>query len=276
MSSWRFTDIDIESRVTIPRLPGVVPRILALLDAGAPVRQVAPLIERDPALMIGVLQTCSSALYKCGSVGSIAQAVLLLGFRQVRSLVVVAAAERLYSELSSEERAVWQHHREVAALAVALAERFAPRTRDDLAIAAQLHDLGQIVLGRSDDLYWPILAGIDRRARLAVEVERYTFSHADLGALLAERWQLPAAVQSILFYHHDLDGARRHEPALLPSLACLSLADHFVHERHDAERRDPAERDALVAPAMEVLGLERERLDELEGIAAETGAAAAA
>jgi putative nucleotidyltransferase with HDIG domain len=264
----RFTEIDIEAQITIPRLPGSVPQILAMIDAGASARELAPVVERDPALTVSLFQTCNSALYGCRKISSIGQALLLLGQRQLRTLVVVAAAERLYADLIPVEQNVWQHQRDVATTAGALADRFAPRARGDVAIGALLHDLGQIVIGRNDAVYWSILEAVDRTQRIAVESARYTFSHADLGALLASRWQLPDAIQAIIFYHHDLAQARVREPELVPAIACVALADHLVHERTDDEHRDPVEREALVAPALEALGLGRELLPELGGMIA--------
>jgi HD-like signal output (HDOD) protein len=264
----RFTELDIEAQVTLPRLPGSVPQILAMIDAGASSREIAPVIERDPALTVSLFQTCNSALYGCRQISSIGQALLFLGQRQLRTLVLVAAAERLYADLNPVELKVWQHHRDVAATAAVLAERFAPRARGDVAIGALLHDLGQIVIGRNDPLYWSLVDGVDRMRRTSVESTRYTFSHADLGALLASHWQLPDAIQAIIFYHHDLAQARAREPELLPAVACVALADHLVHERTDGEHREPADREALLAPALEALGLACDLLPELGGMVA--------
>ena len=61
--------------------------------------------------------------------------------------------------------------------------------------------------------------------RVLAERERFGIDHAQCGALLAERWGLPAEVASIIAWHH---GGPTGVGAPNADIACVQLADNVA------------------------------------------------
>ena len=110
--------------------------------------------------------------------------------------------------------------------------------RDELAVAALVHDVGKLVL---DQLYGDNQAGDPRdespddRARR--ERREFGIDHALVGAVLVRRWGLPKIVAAAVERHHAPD-ATGHA-------AAIRLADMIVH--HAAG--DPVAVEAMRMPA---------------------------
>jgi putative nucleotidyltransferase with HDIG domain len=80
----------------------------------------------------------------------------------------------------------------------------APDLRDDLVVAALLHDIGKRVLARVDSTYATVInvASSSPEQRLLQERRIYGLDHASLGALLVNRWRLPKALERAVASHH--------------------------------------------------------------------------
>jgi putative nucleotidyltransferase with HDIG domain len=110
--------------------------------------------------------------------------------------------------------------------------------RDELAVAALLHDVGKLVLAELygdmpiDDLR---RESPDERARR--ERRELGIDHALVGAVLVRRWGLPPIVASAVERHHSADSTGH--------AAAIRLADLIVH--HAAG--DPVPAEALRASA---------------------------
>jgi putative nucleotidyltransferase with HDIG domain len=174
----------------LPPLPRTHERLTTLLasdDAG--LSDVANVIISDIAVSTSVLRLANSAFFGLGRpVGSVAQAVMLLGVETIKCLVLATA---LFEKPSPRQRSrllateVHQHSLLVATLASALAD---PASRSDAFVAGMLHDVGRLIV----------------EAQLPVE-EPFTDDpdHAKVGAYLLALWGLPAAVIDAVAFHHD-------------------------------------------------------------------------
>ena len=73
-------------------------------------------------------------------------------------------------------------------------------------ISGLLHDIGQIIFSQAlPEEYKQVLNTAKESARPLHEIEREAFSvdHADLGAMLGERWQLPQPIVNAIKHHHS-------------------------------------------------------------------------
>ena len=97
--------------------------------------------------------------------------------------------------------------------------------RDELAVAALLHDVGRLVISRLHPGYKVYFDAISRtpEQRLRDEREQLGIDHALVGGVLARRWNLPQRIAVAIERHHsdDADGLagagrdRRHGRPLL-------------------------------------------------------------
>ncbi len=124
--------------------------------------------------------------------------------------------------------------------------------RDELATAALLHDIGQLVLMRLYPGYEKILG--DRRAtpeqRVREERRELGIDHTLVGGVLARRWGLPSVIASAIERHHS-DGAKG-------LAAAVRLADLIAH--HSAGDMVSGE---AMADSAEAVGISQARLHKL-------------
>jgi len=92
-------------------------------------------------------------------------------------------------------------------------------------LAAWLHDVGELVLLASAPAKMQAAAREARdtgRPRHEVERERLGVTHAEVGALLLDRWDLPHAVTEAVAHHH---APSRVEPEGLDAVAAVHVAN---------------------------------------------------
>lgn len=214
----------------ISSLPALAEARERLVDlAGGPATsngQIADAVEADAALAIAVLQAANNGGGPRGRTGGVPEAIDSLSSARV---VAIAARMETYDLLgpsgSGAER--YERFRRHAAATRSAADRVAEvariADRDELAVAALIHDVGRLVLG---DLYGQEFGiGPDGQEgpeeRLRRERRELGVDHALVGAVLVRRWGLPAPIAAAVERHHapDAEGLT----------AAVQLADLIVH-----------------------------------------------
>jgi putative nucleotidyltransferase with HDIG domain len=200
-------------------------RLLALTDReGSSTGDVAEAIETDAGLAIAVMRAANNGQRPVGGVGGVPAAVEILG---VEGVGTVALDLDTYDPLNSPAlSAAHERFRRHAVATRIAADRIAELARldarDDLAVAALLHDVGHLVL---DQLYGeshaPSRAEIPPEERLRRERREHGVDHALVGAVLVRRWGVPQGIAQAIERHHASD-AKGHA-------AAIRLADLVVH-----------------------------------------------
>lgn len=194
-------------------------RILQDPDASTAVLTRA--IECDPALTANVLRLANSAYFGFArSVASVADAVWRLGTRNLRQLVLATAISPLQKQAVKgydlPPGDMLKHSLAVAVGAETLGRLLGTPACDHLFTAGILHDIGKIALGTFVELdAAPILDLATTEALPFVEAERRILGidHAELGAFLADKWNLPADVVEIVRWHHEPEKFEGRNPA---------------------------------------------------------------
>ena len=215
----------------LPPLPSVVLDLIASLgqvELGA--EQVAAKISRDQALVAKTLRLANSSFYGRGrQVGSVAEAITVLGLRTVRAVVTAAGLAGSFSRHPGfDHGAFWRHSFGSALCAQALADALG-RDDGDLAFTVGLlHDIGRLALA---SLFAPAYAEVDnwRRDRdcLGSDAERAVLGidHAEVGALIAQQWNFAPGIVDAIRQHHA--------PAPMPAQVTLAgiahVADVIAH-----------------------------------------------
>jgi len=227
-----FNPTDLRNRIEklgdLPTLPHVVQRLAAMI--GRPTvstEEVGAIIEKDQVLAAKVLRLANSPFYGFPSrIGSVAHAVIVLGFNVVKGLTLCASALSIMKDAGMDQ--LWRHSLGVAITANLLAARLKIKNPEELFVAGLLHDIGKVVLY----VKWPdvgssikdaIQTGGDR-SLFEVEQELLGLSHADIGGCLAKAWNLPVTLRDPILYHHDPTLAK--EAAL--QTAIVHVADIIV------------------------------------------------
>jgi putative nucleotidyltransferase with HDIG domain len=212
--------------------------------------QLAEVIESDPALVIAVVRAAANAgsAPRGGGVRQAVEALTLPGARALAAAMDVYDPFDAPSAPSGRRERFRRHAVATRHAADRIAELVRLGERDELAVAALLHDVGRLVLA---DLYGTFERLDDADAtpdeRIRRERRELGIDHALVGAVLVRRWGLPPGVAVAIERHHapDADG----------HAAVIRLADLIAHYADG----DPAPPDALASAASRV-GIERERL----------------
>ncbi len=250
----------------LPPMPHIVTRILELLaDPDCRITALMEVLSQDPALVARLVKVGNSALYGGGrKAGSLNQAIVRMGLRTTRSLVVAASTRSLFPMDSTRVglwgKALWQHSVECGIASRRVAQTVGGADPDEAFVCGVLHDLGKvIILLNQPEQYRKVqqlqeVAGLDS---LAAETRILGFDHARVGARLLEQWSMPPAL---------VEGVRRHhDPGDDPLSRLVACGDELSHTAAAAVAIG-AEAEAgscLPAPRAAALGIADGALAEL-------------
>lgn len=202
---------DIVKRVRdLPSLPTVVMDLMTCIDqesAGA--RTLGERLARDQALAAKTLRLANSSFYGMQrKVSSISQAISILGFDSVRTIVAAVAVANAFPAVRAgrfDFEVFWRHSIASAICAKAMAKRM--RIDSDQAfVAGLLHDIGRLVLvvhfPKEYEAVLDYRAANQCRLRQA-ELDVLEVDHAQIGRALAEHWKFPVPIQTAIACHHD-------------------------------------------------------------------------
>jgi len=215
----------------LPPLPAVVQELMVSLgkeDLSADT--IAFKLSRDPGLSAKTLRMANSSFYGLSrQVGSVQEALTILGLRTVRTLVM-AVGVRSNFEVSPavgfDLEHFWRHAIGTALCAQALAQE--TQMDGDIAFTVGLlHDIGRISLACAfPDDYAHVLAHQREHDSAPIDAERAVLGvdHAMVGGLLAEKWQFSPLIAEAITCHHA--PAMHHGPGLV---GLVHMADAFSH-----------------------------------------------
>ena len=207
-----MTSIDavIKRIQDLPSLPAVVIELLSSMEQDdIDVHALAGKIALDQALSAKTLRLANSSFYGMPTqVTSIQQAISVLGFHSIRTLVTACAVTGCFASGPGAEfdfDAFWRHAIATAACARVLAKslKLNPETAFT---AGLLHDLGTMVLvTRFPSDYRAVEAHRKQHDCSTSLAQQAVFGldHAMIGSALAAYWKFPQAIQQAVAQHHQ-------------------------------------------------------------------------
>ncbi len=234
-----YANIDrlIEDIVTLPSLPGAVAELNATLsDPDCSLSDIGEVVSNDPAIAMKALRLVNSAYYGLGNeVGSVEQAVNLLGPKVIKNLVLTAS---VFESLGRAAEGLLRH-----SVTTGLAMRAIIDHRgnavgidaDEGFIYGLLHDVGIIIfhefLPKEHERAIQMARAGEKPLHLA-EIEIIGVSHAEAGARLATTWKLADRLSNAIAGHHVLDACldRKYRP-----LAAMLHVAEYISARSSFE-----------------------------------------
>ncbi|MFI4897199.1 MAG: HDOD domain-containing protein [Phycisphaerales bacterium JB059] len=218
---------------SLPSLPSVAVQLLDLTkDPDAKVSDISVLVQQDQGLAAKVLKTVNSSFYGLSKpCGSIERALMYLGLNTVKSLVLgfslVETTGTVGDDAEFDLNAHWQSSIHGAVAARELALRTLAAERDDAFTAGLFQNVGMLAMNVAIEAeYADVLreSGPRRDNLCLVEKQRLGIDHAEAGAALVEKWNLPADIAFAVRMHHDGDRAVGREASLARVVALGNLA----------------------------------------------------
>jgi putative nucleotidyltransferase with HDIG domain len=248
----------------LPALPSLVLDILqSFNDEDVDVSTLAHKIACDQAIAARVLRVANSPFFGLsGQIGSIPEAVAVLGINNLRGLVTGAAVINAFScaQAGFDWKVFWRHSIDTAVCAKVLA-RYVRGNEETAFTAGLLHDLGKLLIS----VHYPTaLGGVNgfmdacTPERLQAERDALGIDHAELGGKIAELWRFPKDIRDAIARHH----AVMDQPGGIGLADLVHVANQVAHGRDGMEFRAqlrPTLADLLSAR----LGLGQDKLDSL-------------
>ena len=217
----------------LPPSPSLIPKLLpALADLNSNFDEIVNLIELDPALTAKLLQICNSAFFGSSNpVEDVRQAVTQTGYQSISLLAAMIEGSECFQapEVPGvSAKSLWKHSVTTAFAAKAVGETM--RLEGGLVFTAGLmHDLGKIILARAYGTEYGVLclrAAQSTSPVYQAEMAAYGYTHAEVGALLLEKWKLPLPlVNGVRFHHHPKEASE----AFRKIAGCVCVGNLVAH-----------------------------------------------
>ena len=217
----------------LPAVPKIVHELIdSFNNEDVSIDEVARKIAADPVLSARLLRLGNSAYYHVSrSIGTVSDAVAMLGFVTVRTLVISSGLTGGYKSMPGMDLSkFWRYSLHTAGTARWLAK--ASHQNIDLCFTVGLmHAIGQLVMhaGMPEPmLHLDRLASPLDSRRLDMERTSFGYTFADVGAELARQWKFPAPFSNAIKHfptplnHEPFDGVA----AVIHIAAWRARAEH--------------------------------------------------
>lgn len=212
----------------LPSSPSVVSAVIGMTtDLNTDLAKLGEVLSADQALTAKVLRLSNSSFYgRLKTVGTINEAIMILGFYTLRSLVIASSTRSLYQQKDPTKYlpTLWVHSLGTAVAARLLGRKLRHPQLEEAFICGILHDIGKLVLTQK-------LSGEYALVRQSIEVgedwcphekEQFGFTHVDVGVVLLEKWNFPRALVEAVGMHHTDPSPIPDRPPTLAQLIWLA------------------------------------------------------
>lgn len=252
--------------VDIPTLPPIAMKVMNLIqDDFASLSILEETISRDQGFVTRLLRIANSPYYgQNRKIDDIKQALLLIGFETLKSLIVATALRDIHRKFGVFEQRLWEHSLGVALCASLIAMVTQLHKPDEALVCGLIHDVGKTAMNNSmPDLYPEVYERIfdQKRSSIHVEEEMFGFNHTTVGSLLAKKWKLPEKLEMVITYHHTFPFPEYEDAAYSDICNIVRVADQICNNL-GIGLKEPFE----VPIEHETLGVSDEELTEIVGL----------
>lgn len=195
---------------SLPQFPESILDLQRKLDdPEAEMSAIAMSLGKDPSLTADLLKTVNSARFMLPRrMDNVLEAVKLVGIRGLRQMLYSYGTQRVLGGQDDERtRQLWAHAQRTAFYAYGIARYVVKRKDilDDCYVGGILHDMGKIVFSSLHPDTVDKIAQFCRSKGIPTSLfEEMTdgIDHAEVGARLAERWNFPEILITMIRHHH--------------------------------------------------------------------------
>lgn len=238
--------------IDLVSLPEVCLRINELIDDDrATADEFGEVISMDTGLTARLLKIVNSPVYGYSQrVDTISRAVSILGLQELRALVIAASAVDAFTSLSTSQLnkvRFWRHSLYTGVIARLLARQCNVLHSERLFVAGMLHDIGKMLLSyRLPEQMSRVhtMSSVTGQDEDDMEKQMLGYTHAEAGAELLRKWNLPAVLCDTVAYHHKPFASPHGQfEACLIHIANLVAAQGEyginIEETHELDKIDP-------------------------------------
>jgi putative nucleotidyltransferase with HDIG domain len=250
----------------LPPMPVVATKVLQLVESGkADAVEISRAISSDPAVSARVLKISNSTFYGCRrKIQTLAEAVVVLGHNTLKGLAVAASLKEIYKPAGLIENMLWEHSFGAALAAKIIAGHTPQVSADEAFLAGLFHDLGKIIMNlREKEKFQQATERCYNEMIMFEEVEKtfFPYTHAELGAYVLEKWNLPEDLTTAVMLHHTFAFPDTENIYQQNMTAITSLADLICVKLGIGTRAAMEELDLNQSQAAQILELDESRLN---------------
>lgn len=228
---------DLVKRIhSLPTLPQVVSRMVAAMgNPKTSASDIERIISTDQAITAKILKLVNSSFYGFPRrIGSVCEAVVMLGFNTVRNLAITCSLFQSFKGRQwrdFDHRRFWDHCIGSAIFSRYLGGRFVPSLDgEELFVMGLLHDIGKLLFEQfCPDEFGAVLLRMRNEGKTCFQAEtaEVGVTHADIGRWLCIQWNLPSRLADVVGNHHTPQNSME----AVRACAIVHLADAFCHQR---------------------------------------------
>jgi len=218
----KFQDLILKD---LPINPQVAMKVLHLQDDNFQIsfKDLEAIVSVDPALTARLLKISNSALYaRQREITNLQQALTLLGFNTIKSLVLLVSASNIFGRPGGNrtyEIYLWKHLLITAFCARHLAVKKSMESRkDDAFIAGLLHDIGRIIMSNSlPEKNARFLRELRAGGTEMLELEEniFGYTHQEAGKFVLGKWNFPDELVDCAQQHHSPNITSKHKAMVI-------------------------------------------------------------
>ena len=206
---------------SFPSIPGAAVQLMSLLDdPDSSAAGIEEVLRYDAGLTANILRLSNSAYFgMMTQIGSVRQAVVILGINRIKQLVLTSCIGTLLDKQVTgydlQPGELWRHSIAVSVAAEGLVAELEMTGGDDIFTASLLHDVGKLVMGEfvqkdMEKIWNTVSNGVP--FEVAEEMILGT-NHAAIGASILESWSFPKKIVDAVRWHHNPENA--HEQSVI-------------------------------------------------------------
>lgn len=219
----------------IPTFQESVHRILALTtSADCSPKDLVQVIEYDPILTMKVLKLVNSAYFGLSQeVISVNHAVVYVGINTIKNVAISVATTGALPKTNKaglNMNHFWSHSLAVGVIAKLLAQNkgVGKNEQANYFVAGLLHDIGKVLFAHFMPDDYKLVLQKSESENISIhlaEKQLLGFDHSEIGAMVAEKWQLPAELVNSIKSHHIIE---EEQTSLSLAIYAANQMAHYI------------------------------------------------
>ena len=249
----------------LPTMPLVAAQMMELINAPeTSAAALAKVVSKDPAVSARVLKIANSSFYSMSrQVTSLSTAVVILGERTLKGLVLAASMRGLNQSFGKIEQMLWEDSMVCALGSRYLARKLGLADPEEAFMAGLFRHIGLVVLNNQESKAADFIIKSMKSGNLSMaqqEQEMFGATHAEIGAAVLEHWKLSEVLSLVALHHSDVALDEGADSSAINLTCVVNIAGQMpgyfgIYEQQRELNLDNS-------PGVKRLDLDQERVEE--------------
>ncbi|MDO8743916.1 MAG: HDOD domain-containing protein [Candidatus Brocadiaceae bacterium] len=200
----------IEKAECLSYMPTIVLKLMERIsDPDVTVHEIVAVIEKDQGLVARIFKVANSSFYgRLQKAENLTDAVITLGLRGLKTFVIAQAVKQVLTTADVDNHSLWEHAVKVSISSAVLAKELRYDMLEDALVSGLVHDIGKAFIGSVYPEVYSLTHQTSIKDQITCEEAEQVildFNHAEVGALITEKWGFPQKIVDVIRHHHSAD-----------------------------------------------------------------------